>query len=190
MPWAVLTCIAAVAGAFFTVTGYVQWFSMNKKQTNNSAVLAIALRESERLYRIRLEEESRRKREEEIRKNLVFRLNFLITHGSAFGGCSAILRDGRYRKGSVALEDILMHGRHSSGKEYTFYIEESDIRICACDDPDSLLVLSDGMPFVIRESGMGRGEGETVTRALIRKDVLYYLILETKHEISIVASAS
>ena len=190
MPWSVLTYMVTVSASFFAVAGYVRWFSRARSQDILTVVLRIAREESERLLRIRQEEEARKKREEEIRKNLVFHLDFLITHGSAFGGCSALQNDGRFRRGSVPLEEILMHGRHATGREYTFYIEESDIRICACDDPDSLLVLSDGMPFVIRETGMGRGEGETVTRALIRKDILYYIILETRHEISIMASTA
>ena len=190
MPWIVLIYIVTVSASFLTTAGYIRWFSMNRQQNLMTVVLGIAREETERLGRIRQEEEARKKREEEIRKNLVFHLDFLITHGTAFGGCSAVQNDGRFRRGSIALEEILMHGRHSSGREYTFYIEESDIRICACENPDSLLVLSDGMPFVIREAGMGRGEGETVNRALIRKDIQYYIILETRHEISIMATAA
>ena len=190
MPWIIFTYIGAAAAAFFTAAGYVQWISRSSSRKLEGILLRLAREESDRQTRIHIEEERLRQREEEIRRNLVFHLGFIITHGTAFGGCSAILRDGRFRRGSVPLEEILMHGRYASGREYTFYIEESDIRICACDDPDSLLVLSDGRPFVIRETGMGRGEGRTVSRALIRKDVLYYIILETKHEISILASES
>ena len=190
MPWIIITYIIAAAATFFTASGYIQWISRGGSRKLEGILLRLAREESDRQARIRMEEEKRRQSEEEIRRNQVFHLGFIITHGTAFGGCSAILRDGRYRRGSVPLEEILMHGRHPSGREYTFYIEESDIRICACDDPDSLLILSDGMPFVIRETGMGRGEGKTVNRALIRKDVLYYIILETKHEISILASES
>ncbi len=188
MLWIILTNICIVTAAFFTAAGYVRWVSLNKRWNRDGVLLEAACKETSRQVRIQKEEEARRQREEEIRRNLMFHLDFLITHGAAFGGCCAICQDGRLRKGSVPLEEILMHGRHGSGKEYTFYIEEADIRICACDDPDTLLVLSDGMPFVIRESGMGRGEGETVTRAIIRKDVLYYIILETKHEISVLAT--
>ena len=88
----------------------------------------------------------------------------------------------------MPLEEVLLYARHPSGKEYTYRLEKEGIRICASDSPDQLKVVSDDKPFVIRRPGMGRGEGELVKQAVIQKDMVYYLILESKHEISICAS--
>ena len=62
-------------------------------------------------------------------------MDFMITHGSAFGGCAAICPDGRIRRDKVALDNILMYGKHPSGKEFTYYIEDQGLEICACDNP-------------------------------------------------------
>lgn len=118
----------------------------------------------------------------------------LIWHGlydyacSAFGGCAAICPDGRIRRDKVALDNILMYGKHPSGKEFTYYIEDQGLEICACDNPEELTVISKQQPFEIREAGLSRGQGVPTKQAVIKQDVKYYIILESKHEISIKAT--
>ena len=56
------------------------------------------------------------------------------------------------------------------------------------ESPDELLVRSTGNWFEIRQYGKGRDEGILVQSAVIRKDILYFVILESKHEISIIAT--
>ena len=64
MPWSVLTYMVTVSASFFAVAGYVRWFSRARSQDILTVVLRIAREESERLLRIRQEEEARKKREE------------------------------------------------------------------------------------------------------------------------------
>lgn len=105
-----------------------------------------------------------------------------------FGGCAAICPDGRIRRDKVALDNILMYGKHPSGKEFTYYIEDQGLEICACDNPEELTVISKQQPFEIREAGLSRGQGVPTKQAVIKQDVKYYIILESKHEISIKAT--
>jgi hypothetical protein len=82
----------------------------------------------------------------------------------------------------------MMYGRQSSGKDYTYYIEDQGLYICAGERPDQLLLRSRKEPFEIREAGLDRDQGVTTSQAVIFKDVLYYVILESHHEISIRAT--
>ena len=66
--------------------------------------------------------------------------------------------------------------------------EDQDVLFCAMDHPDEILIRSLKAPFEIREAGFGRDEGAVLYEAVIRKDILYYIILESKHEISVRAS--
>ena len=144
-------------------------------------------------FGIRESEERRRTaaetgRRKEAERDRVFGMDFLITHGSAFGGCAAVCADGTIRKDKVALDNILMYGKHPSGKEFTYYIEDQGLEICACDNPEELTVISKQQPFEIREAGLSRGQGVPTKQAVIKQDVKYYIILESKHEISIKAT--
>ena len=62
------------------------------------------------------------------------------------------------------------------------------LEICACDNPEELTVISKQQPFEIREAGLSRGQGVPTKQAVIKQDVKYYIILESKHEISIKAT--
>ena len=93
-----------------------------------------------------------------------------------------------FRRDKVALDNILMYGKHPSGKEFTYYIEDQGLEICACDNPEELTVISKQQPFEIREAGLSRGQGVPTKQAVIKQDVKYYIILESKHEISIKAT--
>lgn len=184
----IITYIVLLLIAALTLTGYSLWAYQSTKQREKEVLLSYAHQVLTQEMDMKEKEEQYRREEEEKQKKRSFPLDFMITHGDAFGGCSRICDNGQNRKGSVPLEEILLYARHPSGKEYTYSLENEGIRICASDIPDQLTVVSDGKPFVIRQPGMGRGEGELVKRATIRKDMVYYLILESKHEISICAS--
>ena len=73
-------------------------------------------------------------------------------------------------------------------EEFTYYIEDQGLEICACDNPEELTVISKQQPFEIREAGLSRGQGVPTKQAVIKQDVKYYIILESKHEISIKAT--
>jgi hypothetical protein len=180
--------IGLLIAGFLAVAGIVQWSIQDKKRKNQQYTLDYALKSAEIESRQR-EEELRLEREEaEKQKNRLFGMDFMITHGSAFGGCAAVCQDGRHRKGTVPLDQIMMYGKQPSGREFTYYIEDQGLEICATDEKDSLLVRSNQMPFEIREAGLSRDQGISTKKAEIKKDILYYIILESKHEISIKAT--
>ena len=180
--------IGLVLVIFLAAAGVVQWKIQNSRREKQKYILEYARKVSDMEIRRKEEKKQQEVAEQQKQKFRVFHLDFLITHGSAFGGCSATCADGRRRRGSVPLDHIMMYGRHPSGKEFTYYIEEQGLEIGAADDPDVLAVRSKDTPFEIREEGMGRDQGTRTKSAVIRKDVVYYIILESKHEISIKAT--
>lgn len=182
--------IGLILAALLAVTGWIG--HMNNKRRIEKKEMSLQLQRDGYAYVLKEEEKEEQRREEEERllQSRKFSLNFLLTHGSAFGGFSAILSDGKTRRGKVALSEIMMYGTHPSGKEFTYYIEDQGIEICASDQPDELLIRStDGHPFEIREEGEPRDMGARTEGVIIRKDILYYVILESKHELSMRATA-
>ncbi len=127
-------------------------------------------------------------KEQKEQSEKVFLLNVKITHGSAFGGFCGTKNDGGRKKGVIPLDRILLYGKHPTGKEFTYYIEDQKIEICARDEEDELLIRSTGPAFEIRQSGQSRDEGTVTKGAIIKKDVLYFIILESKHEITVRAT--
>lgn len=180
--------IGLILAGILLAFGAVQWKLQSGKMEKQKYILEYAEKVADAESRQREEQKKKEKEEEERQKFRAFSLDFMITHGSAFGGCSAINADGRRRRGIVPLDHVLMYGRHPSGKEFTYYIEEQGLEICATDEKDCLMVRSGNTPFEIREAGMGRDQGISTRCAVIKKDVLYYIILESRHEISIKAS--
>lgn len=177
-----------VIAAVLAVVGVVSWKRQSGRQQKEKYILDYAGQISEMESQRREEERQLRHEEEKKQKERVFGMDFMITHGSAFGGCAAVCADGTIRKDRVSLDKILMYGKHPSGKEFTYYIEDQGLEICACDQPDELLVVSGRQPFEIREAGLSRDQGVSVRKAVIKQDVKYYIILESKHEISIKAT--
>ena len=177
-----------LAAAITAMAGLLTYRSYKERLSQNAYLMDIAEDISEEEAQ-RLEEERQRQEEEErLLADRALSCDFRIVHGSAFGGCAATLPSGKRRRGKIPLDQIMMHGRHPSGKEFTYYIEDQGIEICAADEPATLLVRSTEYPFEIREDGFGRDSGVQTMQALIRQDILYYIILENKHEISIRAS--
>ncbi len=176
--------IAAVMAA----AGAVQWKRNRSRRQKQKYILDYADQVFEMEFQKRQEEQQQKEQEEIRQQERVFAMDVMLTHGSAFGGCAAICSDGRLRKGKISLDQIMMYGKHPSGKEFTYYIEEQGLDICACDNPEELRIQSRQQPFEIREAGLSRGQGMATKTAVIRQDVLYYIILESKHEISIRAT--
>ena len=177
--------IGIVLVVFLAAAGVIQWKVQSGRQEKQKYILEYAEKVTDLETRKKEEQRQQEEAEEKKQKYRVFYLDFMITHGSAFGGCCATCADGRRRRGSVALDHILMYGKHPSGKEFTYYIEEQGLEIGASDDPDALIVRSKDAPFEIREEGMGRDQGMKTRTVVIKKDILYYIILGSRHEISI-----
>lgn len=177
-----------VIAAVLAVVGVVSWKRQSGRQQKEKYILDYAGQISEMESQRREEERQLRQEEEKKQKERAFGMDFMVTHGSAFGGCAAVCADGTIRKDRVPLDNILMYGKHPSGKEFTYYIEDQGLEICASDQPDELIVISRRQPFEIREAGLSRDQGVSVKKAVIKQDVKYYIILESKHEISIKAT--
>ena len=188
MGWTIVTQLSLAAASLLTIYGYIYYISSMSCLKRLNTIYEQALVAADEARRQRELEYRHRMEEERLQSQRVFRMDILITHGSAFGGCAAVLDDGRFRRGSLTLDRILMFGRHPSGKDFTYFIEDQDILFCASDRPDEILIRSAKAPFEIREAGFGRDEGAVLYEAVIRKDILYYIILESKHEISVRAS--
>ena len=181
--------IALIISGLLSFAGIFQWAFTRYHMSRNNNLLEYA-RQAGKIERQRIMLEMKKRQEEEREQaGRVFGLDFLIRHGSAFGGMSATCADGQSRKGTVSLDQIMMYGQQSSGKEYTYYIEDQGLVFCAGTSPDHLLLKSMDQPFEIREAGLGRDQGMMTDSAVIKKDVLYYVILESHHEISIRATA-
>lgn len=170
------------------VLAFVQGIVMKSRLTKKSYLLD-CVSEAGRRERERIAAENRQRAfEAEKQAKRVFGLDVLITHGTAFGGFAGTCPDGKSRRGFVPLDQIMMYGRQPSGKEYTYYIEDQGILFCAGEDADSLIIKSEE-PFEIRQAGLGRDQGYTTVTAAIKKNILYYIILESHHEISVKATA-
>lgn len=180
--------IGLIIAGILIVVGAIQWKIQNRRSEKQKYILEYAEKVTDLECRKKEEQKQLEYEEEQKQKSRMFGLDFMITHGSAFGGCAATCADGRRRKDVVALDHILMYGKHPSGKEFTYYIEEQGLEICAMDAEDTLLVRSKTTPFEIREAGLGRDQGTSTKYAVIKQDILYYIILESKHEISIKAT--
>lgn len=174
---------------FFLAAGTLQWTRDFGRSAGRGVLLDYAGRML--VLETRKREEEERLREEEARKqkSRIFGLDFMISHGTAFGGISAICQDGRRRRGSVPVSEIPLYGRHPSGGDFSYFIEDEDLEICACDLADELVLKSDARPFVVRESGMGRDQGMETMRAVLKNNIIYHVILESKHEITVCAAA-
>lgn len=176
----VVAAVLAIGSVYFYNINIVQ---LEQKTSSLDYLIWIADMEQKELEGLRKEKE----REEKLQQNRIFQMDFKITHGSAFGGCSALCADGRHRRGVIPLDHVMMFGKNPAGKDFTYYIEDQGLEICAMDNPDTLLLRSNDQKFEIREVNEGRDQGIHVNEAVIERGILYYIILESKHEISIQA---
>lgn len=183
----IITYIGLIISVILFAGCGISYGSYQKALKNSATTLDYLVMEAERENRLLALKKQKEIMEEQLQENRVFSLDFIISHGSAIGGCSAWNQDGRRKKGSIPLDSIMMFGKNEAGQSFTYYIEEENIEICATDDPDTLRVCSKGQPFEIRNSSESRGEGNLVQEAVIEKNQQYYIILDSKHEISILA---
>lgn len=182
--------IGLIISGILTLAGFVQWSVLKIRLTRENNLLEYVTIVGA-LERARLEAEERQKQKEAREQaNRVFGLDFMVNHGAAFGGVSATCVDGLPRKGSIPLDQIMMYGQQASGKDYTYYIEDQGLVFCAGESPDHILLRAQDQPFEIREAGLGRDQGLITDTAVLKKDILYYVILESHHEISIRATES
>ncbi len=179
--------IGVIVALVLLVFGVIQWAIQSRERGRQKYILDYAEKMSE-IERQKQQEQRRREEEEDQKqKNRMFQLDFRVTHGAAFGGCAATAVDGRKRRGSVDIKMLDMYGKDPTGNDHTYHLEE-DLEISAMDEPDTLLIRAKEVPFEIREEGLRRDEGVSTRSAVIKKDVLYYIVLESKHEISIKAT--
>lgn len=186
----IITYVGLVISAFLLAGCGIAYRSSSQRTELGVTTLDYALY---LVNKQQLEIEEKKERdalEARLQENRVFQLDIRITHGSAFGGCSALNSDGTRRKGVISLDQIMMFGKNPAGQSMTYYIEEQGIDLCAMDNPDTLKIVSKGQTFEIRHSDENRDQGVTVLEAVIQRDTLYYIILESKHEISIMATKS
>ena len=180
--------VGLIISAVLALGGFVEWVALKTRLSRENNLLEYAAQVSVK-ERARIEaEERQRQKEAHEQASRVFGLDFMVNHGAAFGGVSATCPDGQSRKGSVPLDNIKMYGKQSSGKDYNYYIEDQGLVFCAGESPDQLILRAHDQPFEIREAGLGRDQGIMTDTAVIKKDIMYYVILESHHEISIKAT--
>lgn len=180
--------VGLIISGILTLGGFAEWVVLKTRLSRENNLLEYAAQISEK-ERARIEaEERQRQKEAREQASRVFGLDFIVNHGAAFGGVSATCPDGRSRRGSIPLDQIMMYGQQASGKDYTYYIEDQGLVFCAGDSPDYLILRAYDQPFEIREEGLGRDQGLMTDTAVIKKDIMYYVILESHHEISIKAT--
>ena len=92
-----------VIAAVLAVAGVVQWKRQSGRQQKEKYILDYAGQVSELESQRREEERQLKQEEEKKQRDRVFGMDFLITHGSAFGGCAAVCADGTIRKDKLHL---------------------------------------------------------------------------------------
>ena len=75
-----------VIAALMAVVGVVQWKRQSGRQQQEKYILDYAGQVSELESQKREEERQQRQEEEKKQKDRLFGMDFMITHGSAFGG--------------------------------------------------------------------------------------------------------
>ena len=118
------------------------------------------------------------------------------TKAKIFKAAKRILQRSGYE--TLSIKNICEEAGVSNGSFYhhfktkddllSYYIEDQGLEICASDQPEELIIVSKQQPFEIREAGLSRDQGISTKKAVIKQDVTYYIILESKHEISIKAT--
>ncbi len=166
----------------------VQIVLMDGRQDDWSYIFSYLEEDARANLMRRQSEEAAREKELFMQSQCPFSLDFMVYHGDAFGGCAATLSDGKIRRGRVRLDEIPIHGRHPSGGDYIYYIEDQGIEICACESEGELRIHSVNAEFDIREEGMNRDQGARVYDAVIHRDIIYYIVLESRHEIAVRAT--
>ena len=119
--------------------------------------------------------------------NKTFYLDVILTHGEAIGVKAATDNEGRRRKGILPIGEICMIGKNSQGEDSFYYIDEAGMELWATFEQDELLLKSKETPFEIRTEGTPRDKGTKTYKAAIKEGQQYYVILDSRHEIGILA---
>ena len=185
----ILVKLSLMLSAMCIAYAVVQYGALSHRLEDWEFIMTVLAQDATDSIERRRSEEEKKAKEKERQSQSPFGLDLVIYHGDAIGGCAATLSDGCPRRGLVALDQIKMHGRHPSGGSFTYYIEEEGITIGAGTNPDELRIQSATAAFDIREDGMNKDQRLHTTEAVIQKDILYYVVLESHHEIAISASS-
>lgn len=126
----------------------------------------------------------------EEQKNKPFYLDVVLTHGNAIGVKSSTDNEGRRRCGIISIGEIKMVGKNSRGEDYFYHIDEAGMEIWATFEKEELLLKSQNSSFEIRKEGMARDQGTRTQKAVIKAEQQYYIILDSRHEIGLLAQRS
>ena len=119
--------------------------------------------------------------------NKPFYMDVILTHGDAIGVKAAIDNEGRPRKGILPIGDILMVGKNNRGEDHFFRIDEAGMELWATFEKDELLLKSKENAFEIRTEGTPRDKRTKTFKASIKEGMQYYIILDSRHEIGLLA---
>ena len=141
------------------------------------------------------EEEAKKKAKTELdahiraeQRNKSFYMDIILTHEDAIGVKSSSDNEGRRRTGILSIGDIPMVGKNSQGEDHFYYIEETGLELWATFEKDELILKSQKNAFEIRVEGTPRDKGTRTLKATIKEGYQYYLILDSRHEIGLLAA--
>ena len=119
--------------------------------------------------------------------NKPFYMDVILTHGDALGVRAATDNEGRRRKGILPLGEIEMISKNTQGEDAVYHIDEAGMEFWATFEEDEILLKSKDSSFEIRTDGMPRDRGTKTYKAVIKEGQQYYVILDSRHEIGILA---
>ena len=138
----------------------------------------------------KLQKEKKAELDAHIRKeqqNKKFYLDIILTHGNAIGAKACLDNEGRRRTGIISFGDITMIGKNNRGEDYFYRIDEAGMEIWATFEENELLLKSKQTPFEIRTEGTPRDQGTRTQKAVLKANQQYYIILDSKYEIGLLA---
>ncbi len=116
-----------------------------------------------------------------------FYMDVILTHGNALGVKSAIDNEGRRRKGILPIGEITMIGKNNQGEDSFYHIDEAGMELWATFEEDEMTLKSKESAFEIRTEGTPRDKGTKTYKATIKEGQKYYIILDSRHEIGLLA---
>lgn len=119
--------------------------------------------------------------------NKTFYMDIILSHGNAIGVKAATDNEGRRRKGILPIGEITMVGKNSQGEDSFYHIDEAGMEFWATFEEDEILLKSKDTAFEIRTEGTPRDKGTKTYKATLKEGQQYYVILDSRHEIGILA---
>lgn len=179
MEFLVIIIILVVMSGFVTY-----YYAQNKRKEfiQDYHVSMLEAEEQEKKSKEELEAHVRAEQE-----NKVFYLDIIVTHGNAIGVRSSTDNEGRRRKGIVSIGEIMMVGKNQQGEDSFYHIDEAGMELWAAFEEDELILKSKNSSFEIRTEGTPKDQGRKTYKATIKEGVQYYVILDSRHEIGILA---